>query len=195
MKEHTCNTYIIKSNLGCEESWVIQSNKELHMCGYMVDKYMVANLILLCSLKTYLSLLSLKIFLQENIGYLIHLFSFIPFSGGYLSTHCFRYLRHLSIFFNFFLFLNNFCIAHASSLQQNFWEIVTRTWNIYLVDGKNLSSMFLIFTPSVGVKHFWVDLNGKTCFCAYPQCRSSAYVDEVYVILILRAWQTSHKGE
>jgi hypothetical protein len=39
---------------------------------------------------------------------------------------------------------------------------------------------------------------GKTyqaCFCAYHQCRSSAYVGGVYVILILRAWQTSHKGQ
>jgi hypothetical protein len=66
---------------------------------------------------------------------------------------------------------------------------------MYLVDGKNLSNMFLIFTPNVGVKYFLVDLNGKACFCAYPQCRSSAYVDEVYMILILRAWQTSHKGQ
>jgi hypothetical protein len=33
----------------------------------------------------------------------------------------------------------------------------------------------------------------KAWFYAYPQCRSSAYVGGVYVILILRAWQTSHK--
>ena len=32
-------------------------------------------------------------------------------------------------------------------------------------------------------------------FCAYSQCRSRAYVGGVYVILILRAWQTSHKGQ
>ena len=42
-------------------------------------------------------------------------------------------------------------------------------------------------------KTFWVDLNGMACFCAYPYCRSSAYVGGVYVILILRARQTSHK--
>jgi hypothetical protein len=30
--------------------------------------------------------------------------------------------------------------------------------------------------------------------CVYSQCRNSAYVDGVYVILILRAWQTSHKA-
>ena len=34
-----------------------------------------------------------------------------------------------------------------------------------------------------------------TCFCTYPQCMSSAYVGGVYVILILRAWQISHKGQ
>ena len=37
--------------------------------------------------------------------------------------------------------------------------------------------------------------NYQVCFCAYPQYRSSAYVGGVYVILILRAWQTSHKGQ
>ena len=50
-------------------------------------------LILLCSLKTYLSFETWK-HLLENRGYLIHLL----FSGGHLSTHCFTYLRHLSIF-------------------------------------------------------------------------------------------------
>ena len=64
-------------------------------------------------------------------------------------------------------------------------EISTRTWSIYLVDGKPNKHVFM-FTPSVGVKHFWVDLDGMTCFYAYPQY-SSAYVGGVYVILILRA--------
>jgi hypothetical protein len=50
-----------------------------------------------------------------------------------------------------------------------------------------LSSIFLVFTASVGVKHFWVDLDRMACFCAYPLCRSSVYVGGVYVILILRA--------
>ena len=52
---------------------------------------------------------------------------------------------------------------------------------------KNLSSIFLVFTPSVGVEHFWANLNGMACFCVDPQCRSSAYLGGVYVILILRA--------
>ena len=56
-------------------------------------------------------------------------------------------------------------------------------------------NMFLVFTPIVRVKYFWVDLDGLACWCTYPQCRSSTYVGGVYVILILRAWQTSHKGQ
>ena len=33
MLEHTCNAYIIKSNLGSKESRVIQSNQDVHLCG------------------------------------------------------------------------------------------------------------------------------------------------------------------
>jgi hypothetical protein len=35
MKEHTYNTYIVKSNLGSKERWVIQSNQDVHVCGVM----------------------------------------------------------------------------------------------------------------------------------------------------------------
>jgi hypothetical protein len=35
MKEHTYNTYIVKSNLGSKESWVIQSNQDVRVCGVM----------------------------------------------------------------------------------------------------------------------------------------------------------------
>ena len=55
--------------------------------------------------------------------------------------------------------------------------------------------MFLVSTPSVEVEHFWVDLDRMACCCAYPQCRSSAYLGGVYMILILRACQTSYKGQ
>jgi hypothetical protein len=65
---------------------------------------MVANLILLCFLKTYLPLELENIFAREQgLSY-----SFFFFSGGHLSTHYFRYLGHLSIFlilfFSSFLF-------------------------------------------------------------------------------------------
>ena len=120
--------------------------------------------------------------------------SLLFFLGGHLSTHCFQYLGHLSIFYQLFsFFMNYFCIAHASFLQQKLWEIATRTWSIYLVE--ILSSIFLVFTPNVGVEYFWVDLDRMAYFCVYPQSRSSASVGGVYVILILRAWQTSHKSQ
>jgi hypothetical protein len=109
-----------------------------------VWKYMVANLILLCSLTTYLSFETWKQMLESR-GYLIHLF----FSDGHLSTHCFRYLGHLSIFFNFLFFLfflslffmNNFCITPCLFSAIKLWEKATRIWSIYLVDGK--PNMFL----------------------------------------------------
>ena len=63
--------------------------------------YMVANLILLCSLKTYLSFETWKQFCKRTRAILFISF----FSGGHLSTHCFRYLGHLSIFLNFFFFI------------------------------------------------------------------------------------------
>ena len=30
---HTCNAYIVKSNNGSKERWVIQSNKDVYVCG------------------------------------------------------------------------------------------------------------------------------------------------------------------
>ena len=124
------------------------------------------NLILLCSVKTYLSSQTWKHFCKRTWAIL---FVFFFFSGGHLSTHCFQYLRHLSIFFNsfFLFFMNNFCIAHACFLQQNFWEIAIRTWSIYLVDEKPIKHVF-VFTPSVGAKHFWVDLDGRHVFVPTP---------------------------
>ena len=143
MKEHTCTTYIVKSNLGFKESWVIQSNQDVHVWMYGI--YMVANLILLCSLKTYHSFETWK-HLLDNRGYLILLFFF--FLGRHLSTHCFKYLGHLSIFFQllFFLlliFMNNFCIAPISLFyNKTLREISIRTWSIYLVDGKSNKHVF-----------------------------------------------------
>jgi hypothetical protein len=50
------------------------------------------------------------------------------------------------------------------------------------------------YLPSTRSKSFLGWSRWKTYFCSYPQCRSSAYVGGVYVILILRAWQIAHKG-
>ena len=99
---------------------------------------MVANLILLCSLKTYLSFKTWK-HLLESRGYLIHLF----FSGGHLSTHCFQYLRHYCVhFFSFFYFAQPmplFCNKTLRDSNKNL-EHLFGGW-------KNLSSMFLCSLP------------------------------------------------
>ena len=85
-----CIYYKVKHRIQRELSHTIKSR---YACVwmYMVDICMVANLILLCSLETYLSFEIWK-HLLESRSYLIHLFFF--FSTGYLSTHCFRYLGH-----------------------------------------------------------------------------------------------------
>ena len=106
MWKHTYIAYIVKSKQGSKEKDVIILDQDVHVCGYV---YMVANIILLCSLKHISLDWNLENTLQGNMGYLIHLF-FSLFLGGHLSTHYFQYLRHLSIFFNTFS-LNNFCIA------------------------------------------------------------------------------------
>ena len=42
--EHTCNSYIVKSNNGSKESQVIQSNQDVHVYGiWWIGEYMVAN--------------------------------------------------------------------------------------------------------------------------------------------------------
>ena len=47
-------------------------------------------------------------------------------------------------------------------------EILTRTLeHLFGVDGKPIKHVFL-FTPSVGVKHFWVDLDGRHVFAPTP---------------------------
>jgi hypothetical protein len=38
---------------------------------------------------------------------------------------------------------------------------------LYLVDEKPNKHVF-VFTPSVGVEHFWVDLNVMACFSPIP---------------------------
>ena len=87
------------------------------------------------------------------------------FLGGHLSTHCFKNFGHLFIFSQLF-FMNNFCIAHASFLYSNCWRDCNK--NLQHLCGGNLWSIFLVFSPSVGVKHFLVDLDGKHVFAPIP---------------------------
>ena len=46
-------------------------------------------------------------------------------------------------------------------------KISTKTLSKYLVDGKFNKHVF-VFTPSVGVEHFWVDLDGWHVFAPTP---------------------------
>ena len=134
-----------------------------------------------------ISLLNLERILQENRGYLFISFFF---SCRHLSTHCFRYLGHLSIFLNsFFLsfFMNNFCIAHVSFLQQNFERDINKNFGAFILSGwKTYQTCFCIHSQCRS-KTFFGGSRWNACFCAYPQCRSSAYLGGVYVIFILRA--------
>ena len=109
---------------------------------------------------------NLEIFARKHgLSYSSHFFS-----GRHLSTHCFKYLGHLSIFSQLFLFLmNNFCIAHASFLHSNCW--IDSNKNLEHLCGGNLWSIFLVFSPSVGVKYFWVDIDEKDVFAPIPSVR------------------------
>jgi hypothetical protein len=95
-------------------------------------------------------------------------FLFYSFQVGIWVPIVFKISDTCPFFLNSFssFFTNNFCIVSCL-----FSAI--KTWSTYLVDGKTY----------------------QACFCAYPQYRSSAYMGGVYVILILRAWQTSYKGQ
>ena len=96
---------------------------------YMVDIYMMAKLILLCSLETYLSW-NLETFAREQGLSYSSIFLFFFFSGGHLSTHCFKYLGHFyvhffpQLFFSYSsFFMNNFCIAPCLFSATKLWEI------------------------------------------------------------------------
>jgi hypothetical protein len=62
--------------------------------------------------------------------------------------------------------MNNFCIV--SCLFSVTKLLKDSKKNLEHLFGENLSSMFLVFTPSVGVKLFWVDLDGKHDFAPTP---------------------------
>jgi hypothetical protein len=122
----------------------------VHVCGYMMDIYMVTNLILRCSLKTHLSFELWK-HLLENSGYLIHFFLF--FLRRVSKYPLFYISRTLAHFFQiFFFFMNNFCIAPC------LFPVTKLLTN----SNKNLEHLF------GGWKTYQV------CFCVHPQYRSRA---------------------
>jgi hypothetical protein len=65
------------------------------------------------------------------------------------------------------------------------WRDINK--NLEHLLGLSYRVYFWVFTLSVRVKYFEVDLDGMENDCAYSQCRNSTYVGGVYVILILRA--------
>ena len=132
-----------------------------------------------------------EIILQENKVYLIHLFLFL---GEHLSTHCFRYLGHLSIFFSI-LFFHFFCIAPHLFFATELWERYQQELGAFIWLIKKPNKHVFFVHPQCRSKMFLGRSKWKACFYTYSQCRSSAYLGGVYVILILRAWPISHKGQ
>ena len=122
------------------------------MC--MCVQFLVANLILLCSLK-YISLLW-NIFTRTWVIFILISFLFSFFLFLTLDLFC----VHL------FIFLHSPCLF----LEQLLREILSRTWSIYSDETKQT---YFLSSPSVGVEHFDVDENHVF---AYFQCRSSTHI-------------------
>ena len=59
-------------------------------------------------------------------------------------------------------------------------------WSIYLVDRKTFKTCFCVHSQCKS-KTFLGGSKWNGVFLRLPQCRSSAYLDGVYVILILKA--------
>jgi hypothetical protein len=43
-----------------------------------------------------------------------------------------------------------------------------KNFGVFIWWMENLTNMFLVFTPSVGVEHFWVNLDGRHIFAPIP---------------------------
>jgi hypothetical protein len=110
--------------------------------------------------------------LQENMGYIIHLFLLLLFQAG-ISVPIIFNISNLVHFFNTLSFMNNFFIAHASpSTIETFQERHLQELGAF-ISNKHI----FVSIPNVGVDHFWVD--GKHVV-AYPQCSSSRYIWSVH---------------
>ena len=144
---------------------------------------MVANLILLCSLKTYLSFETLKQLCKKTCAILF----ISSFLGGHWSTHCFQQLEHLSIFFYFFsfFFMNNFCIAPCLFSTTKLLRDGNKNLE-HLFGGYPIGYIFGVHSQCKS-KTFLGGSRWNGMLLRLPQCRSSAYVGGVNMILILRA--------
>jgi len=63
--------------------------------------------------------------------------------------------------------MNNFCIALCFFSTTKLLRDSNKNFRAFILWMKNLTSMFL-FTPSVGVEHFLVDLDGRNVFAPTP---------------------------
>jgi hypothetical protein len=169
----------------------VKSYNQIKMCMCMDvwGIYMVTNLILLCSLKTYLSLFGIWKQLSREHGLSYSFFSLLFFRRAYeyplfwISQTFVHFSNSFLLFHSFFM--NNFCIAtclfYATKLLRD------NNKNLeHLFGGYSIGYNFSVHSQCRS-KIFLGDLDRMACFCAYSQCRSSAYVGGVYVILILRA--------
>ena len=73
--------------------------------------------------------------------------------------------------------MNNFCIALCLLSATKLLERYQEELGAFILS-ENLASMFFVFTPSVGVEHFWVDLDGKHVFAP----TSSVGVVHIWVV-------------
>ena len=122
--EHTCNSYIVKSNNGSKESQVIQSNQDMHVygiwwMGVYIWRWLILILLLLFKNK---SLASTSNFLRKTWA-ISNFFSFssslfflslyIYFLGRRASKYLlFQLLGHMSIFLTPSIFSIHFSFAH-----------------------------------------------------------------------------------
>ena len=120
------------------------------------------------------------------------------FLDGHLSTHYFRYLGHLSIFSQLFFsflsfFMNNFCIAPCLFSATKLLRDSNKNLE-HLFDGYHIKTIFGVNSQCRSKTFFFGGSRWNGMFLCLPRCSSRAYVGGVYVFLILRAWQTSHKA-
>ena len=76
--------------------------------------------------------------------------------------------RHVIVLPSFSSYFYEAYVELRQEKVWNFWERYQQGFEAFILMEPNK----YFFTLSVGVKYFWI----KTCFCAYSQCRSSAYI-------------------
>jgi hypothetical protein len=136
-------TYIVKSNNGSKESWVIKSNQDVQVYG-MRWIFMVAN----PNSTMLLEIFSLELGNKcKKTWAIFYSFLFSSFFRRASKYPLFWYFRHLSIFFYSFFCIAT-CFFYLKYLRDNTKELE------HLFKG-NLNGMFLVFPSSVGEFFFW----------------------------------------